>query len=157
MCAGLISQTGGIIGGAEGIEQAYTQGRGRVSVRSVVNVEEVRGTTMALVVSEIPYLVNKARLVEQIASLCETRSLRACATSATSRTGTACGCGGTAWGRAAGGGAESALQAHGTAVDLQHQQPGAGGRAAGAAAVAPIVELFVQHRRPWYVAGPSLI
>ena len=61
--------TGGIIVGAEGIEQAYTQGRGRVSVRSVVNVEEVRGTTMALVVSEIPYLVNKARLVEKIASL----------------------------------------------------------------------------------------
>ena len=61
--------TGGIIVGAEGIEQAYTQGRGRVRVRSVVNVEEVRGTTMALVVSEIPYLVNKARLVEKIASL----------------------------------------------------------------------------------------
>ena len=61
--------TGGIIVGAEGIEQAYTQGRGRISVRAVVNVEEVRGTTMALVVSEIPYLVNKARLVEKIAAL----------------------------------------------------------------------------------------
>ena len=55
--------------GAEGIEQAYTQGRGRISVRAVVNVEEVRGTTMALVVSEIPYLVNKSRLVEKIAAL----------------------------------------------------------------------------------------
>ena len=61
--------TGGIIVGAEGIEQAYTQGRGRISVRAVVNVEEVRGTTMALVVSEIPYLVNKSKLVEKIAAL----------------------------------------------------------------------------------------
>ncbi len=61
--------TGGIILGAEGIEQAYTQGRGRVSVRARVAVEEVRGATQALVVTEIPYLLNKANLVAKIASL----------------------------------------------------------------------------------------
>ena len=48
------------------------------------------------------------------------------------------GGGGVARRRAAVGGAEPAVQAHGAAVDLQHQQPGAGGRAAGAAAVAPV-------------------
>ena len=131
--------TGGIIVGAEGIEQAYTQGRGRVSVRAVVNVEEVRGTTMALVVSEIPYLVNKARLVEKIASLVRdkvvagVRDIR----DESDRHGmrVVVELRGDARPAAV---AESALQAHGAAVDLQHQQPGAGGRAAGTAAVAPI-------------------
>ena len=61
--------TAGIIVGDEGIEQAYTQGRGRVTVRAKVTREEVRGDTEALVVSELPYMVNKANLVERIASL----------------------------------------------------------------------------------------
>ena len=61
--------TAGIIVGDEGIEHAYTQGRGRVTVRAKVTREEVRGDTEALVVSELPYMVNKANLVVRIASL----------------------------------------------------------------------------------------
>jgi DNA gyrase subunit A len=61
--------TAGIILGTDGIEQAYTQGRGRMTVQAKVQTEEVRGNTEALVVSELPYMVNKANLVERIATL----------------------------------------------------------------------------------------
>src|SRR5690348_10165908 len=62
--------TGGIINGAQEIATAYRTGRGRLSVRARVNIEEVgRGDRQAIVVTELPYQVNKARLIERIAQL----------------------------------------------------------------------------------------
>jgi DNA gyrase subunit A len=59
--------TGGIILGDGGARQAYQSGRGSVMIRSVTHIEEVRKEREAIIVSEIPYQVNKSRLVEQIA------------------------------------------------------------------------------------------
>ncbi len=62
--------TGGIINGAQEIATAYRTGRGRLSVRARVNIEEVgKGDRQAIVVTELPYQVNKARLIERIAQL----------------------------------------------------------------------------------------
>jgi DNA gyrase subunit A len=62
--------TGGIINGAQEIATAYRTGRGRLSVRARVSIEEVgKGDRQAIVVSELPYQVNKARLIERIAQL----------------------------------------------------------------------------------------
>ncbi len=61
--------TGGIILGREGIRAGYATGRGSIVVRSRCTVEEIRKDRRAIVVSEIPYLVNKARLVERIAEV----------------------------------------------------------------------------------------
>jgi DNA gyrase subunit A len=61
--------TGGIILGREGIESAYGTGHGRVTVRAVYELEEMRGDRFAIVVSELPYQVNKAALIERIAEL----------------------------------------------------------------------------------------
>jgi len=62
--------TAGIINGAQGIYAAYKTGRGRVPMRARVNIEELdsRGKE-AIIVTELPYQVNKARLVEKIAEL----------------------------------------------------------------------------------------
>lgn len=61
--------TGGIVYGIEGIRQAYETGRGTIRVRARIHVEEIRGKKRALIVSEIPYMVNKARMLERIAEL----------------------------------------------------------------------------------------
>ncbi len=62
--------TGGIINGAQEIATAYRTGRGRLSVRARVSIEEVgRGDRQAIIVTELPYQVNKARLIERIAQL----------------------------------------------------------------------------------------
>ncbi len=61
--------TGGIILGQEGITKAYATGRGKVTVRAVADFEEMRGGRFRIVITEIPYQVNKAGLVEKIASL----------------------------------------------------------------------------------------
>ncbi|MHB1540331.1 MAG: DNA gyrase subunit A [Steroidobacteraceae bacterium] len=62
--------TGGIINGAQEIATAYRTGRGRLSVRARVAIEEVgRGDRHAIVITELPYQVNKARLIERIAQL----------------------------------------------------------------------------------------
>jgi DNA gyrase subunit A len=60
--------TGAIILGRNGILQAYREGRGGIIVRSRTNFEEVRGRT-AIIVTEVPYQVNKARMVERIAEV----------------------------------------------------------------------------------------
>lgn len=62
--------TAGIINGSQGIYAAYTTGRGRIHIRGRVHVEEIdqRGRE-ALIVTELPYQVNKARLIEKIAEL----------------------------------------------------------------------------------------
>ncbi|MGB5107873.1 MAG: DNA gyrase subunit A [Candidatus Zixiibacteriota bacterium] len=61
--------TGGIIYGREGIRDAYRTGRGRINVRAKVNVEKLKNGKEQIVVSEIPYQVNKSNLIEKIADL----------------------------------------------------------------------------------------
>ena len=61
--------TGGSIVGRTGINSAYATGRGSVLMRAKVDVEEMRNNRSALIVTEIPYQVNKATLVERIAEL----------------------------------------------------------------------------------------
>ncbi len=61
--------TGGIIYGYEGVKEAYTTGRGRVLVRAKANIETGKGDRQSIIVSEIPYQVNKASLIEKIAEL----------------------------------------------------------------------------------------
>ncbi len=61
--------TGGAIVGRSGINSAYATGRGSVLMRAKVDVEEMRNNRSALIVTEIPYQVNKATLVERIAEL----------------------------------------------------------------------------------------
>ncbi len=67
--------TGGIIVGRDGIRQAYTSGRGSLVVRGRAHIEEYRKDRYAIVITEIPYLVNKARLVERIAELVREKKL----------------------------------------------------------------------------------
>lgn len=61
--------TGGIIMGKTGIYNAYTTGRGRIKLRSKTHIEEISKTRQRIVVTEIPYMVNKAKMVEKIADL----------------------------------------------------------------------------------------
>lgn len=61
--------TGATIMGTAGIRQAYRTGRGRIVVRAKAEIEEMHGGKSRIVVTEIPYQVNKARLVEKIAEL----------------------------------------------------------------------------------------
>jgi len=61
--------TAGIILGREGIRQAYQTGRGLVKVRARAHVEEFRKDREAIVITEIPYQINKANLIERIADL----------------------------------------------------------------------------------------
>jgi DNA gyrase subunit A len=61
--------TAGTIMGIAGIREAYETGRGRVVVRAKVHTEQLRGSRSALIVTEIPYQVNKALLIEKIAEL----------------------------------------------------------------------------------------
>ena len=61
--------TGGIILGRRGIREAYYTGHGKIDVRAKTNIEEMPGNRHRIVVTEIPYQVNKARLVEKIAEL----------------------------------------------------------------------------------------
>ncbi|MEA5096056.1 MAG: DNA gyrase subunit A [Sedimentibacter saalensis] len=61
--------TGAIIEGKENIKEAYLTGRGMVRVKSKVEIEEAKNNKSRIIVSEIPYVVNKARLIEKIAEL----------------------------------------------------------------------------------------
>lgn len=61
--------TEGIILGREGIKQAYTTGRGKITVRAEAEIEEMSGNKQRIVVTSLPYQVNKAKLIENIATL----------------------------------------------------------------------------------------
>ena len=61
--------TGAMILGKEGIKQAYTTGRGKITVRAETEIEEMSGNKQRIIVSSLPYQVNKARLIENIANL----------------------------------------------------------------------------------------
>jgi DNA gyrase subunit A len=67
--------TGGIILGRAGIRSAYATGRGSVTLRGLVRTETVRGGREALIISEIPYQVNKAAMVERIGELVREKKL----------------------------------------------------------------------------------
>ena len=67
--------TGGIIYGAEGIREAYNTGRGRIQIRARASVEVHRGGRESIIVSEIPYQVNKNNLLEKIADLVNNRKV----------------------------------------------------------------------------------
>ncbi len=61
--------TGAEILGTRGIEEAYRTGRGKIRVRAVTNIEAMSNGKSRIVVTELPYMVNKARLIEKIADL----------------------------------------------------------------------------------------
>ena len=61
--------TGGMILGTAGIEEAYRTGRGKIRVRAVTDIEPMANGKNRIVVTELPYMVNKARLIEKIADL----------------------------------------------------------------------------------------
>ncbi|MEW5932170.1 MAG: DNA gyrase subunit A, partial [Bacillota bacterium] len=67
--------TGALILGTDGIREAYTTGRGLITMRAQVKVESAAGGRVRLVVTELPYQVNKARLVEKIAELVREREI----------------------------------------------------------------------------------
>ena len=67
--------TGGIIMGRQGIYEAYSTGRGRIVTRARTEIEQMSATRARIVVTEIPYMVNKARLVEKIAELVHERRI----------------------------------------------------------------------------------
>ena len=64
--------TGGIIVGREGIESAYGTGKGRVVVRGMAHIEEGKNNRYKIVITEIPYQINKTTLIERIADLVRT-------------------------------------------------------------------------------------
>ena len=61
--------TGGTILGTRGIEEAYRTGRGKIRVRAVTDIETMPNGKSRIVVTELPYMVNKARLIEKIAEM----------------------------------------------------------------------------------------
>jgi len=61
--------TGGIIHGIQGIKAAYKTGRGKINIRSKFDIEELKGGREAIIITEIPYQVNKANLIVKIADL----------------------------------------------------------------------------------------
>ncbi len=61
--------TGATILGREGIKQAYTTGRGKITLRAETEIEEMSGNRQRIVVTSLPYQVNKAKLIENIAAL----------------------------------------------------------------------------------------
>ncbi|MBU0468647.1 MAG: DNA gyrase subunit A [Candidatus Omnitrophica bacterium] len=67
--------TGGIICGRQGIIDAYSTGRGKLTVRARANIERQKGNKDRIIVSEIPYQVNKARLIEAIADLVSAKKI----------------------------------------------------------------------------------
>jgi DNA gyrase subunit A len=67
--------TGGLILGRDGIREAYTKGRGSITVRAKTGFEELRGGRSAVIITELPYMVNKAALVERIAELVREKKL----------------------------------------------------------------------------------
>ncbi len=67
--------TAGIINGAAGIREAYRTGRGRIYVRAKAEIEDGEGDSPRIVVTELPYQVNKARLMEKIAELVKEKKL----------------------------------------------------------------------------------
>ncbi|MGB1657129.1 MAG: DNA gyrase subunit A [Longimicrobiales bacterium] len=67
--------TGGFICGREGIRDAYRTGRGRIVMRARATIEQIDANSERIVITEIPFMVNKSRLIEQIAQLVRDKKL----------------------------------------------------------------------------------
>lgn len=67
--------TGGIIMGKAGIRQAYSTGRGIIQVRALAHTEQVKGGRQRVVITEIPYQVNKSKLSQKIAELVKSKTI----------------------------------------------------------------------------------
>lgn len=67
--------TGGVVMGKSGIRKAYETGRGTIIVRAKVDIEEAKNGRQRIVVHEIPYMVNNARLIERIAELAREKEI----------------------------------------------------------------------------------
>ncbi len=67
--------TGAMILGTKGIEEAYRTGRGKIRVRAVTDIETLANGKNRIIVTELPYMVNKARLIEKIAELVKEKKL----------------------------------------------------------------------------------
>ncbi len=67
--------TGAVILGTRGCEEAYRTGRGKIKVRAVSDIEEMPNGKSRIIVTELPYLVNKARLIEKIAELVKEKKI----------------------------------------------------------------------------------
>ena len=67
--------TGGIIVGSKGIRDAYTTGKGSIRVRSKSRIEELKNGKSRIIVEEIPYMVNKANMIEKIAHLVKDKAI----------------------------------------------------------------------------------
>jgi DNA gyrase subunit A len=67
--------TGGVILGTAGIKEAYRTGRGRIRVRAKAHTEQIKGNRTAIVVTELPYQVNRAALIENIVDLVKTKKI----------------------------------------------------------------------------------
>ena len=67
--------TAGIICGREGIADAYTTGRGKITLRAKASIERQKGNKDTIVITEIPYQVNKANLIENMADLVQNKSV----------------------------------------------------------------------------------
>lgn len=61
--------------GTTGINEAYRTGRGKIRVRAITNIEPMQNGKNRIVVTELPYMVNKARLIEKIAELVRDKKL----------------------------------------------------------------------------------
>lgn len=67
--------TGGFVCGREGVRDAYRTGRGRVVMRAKAEIEQIDANSERIIVTEIPFMVNKSRLIEQIAQLVRDKKL----------------------------------------------------------------------------------
>ena len=67
--------TGGEILGTRGIEEAFRTGRGKIRVRAITNIETMENGKNRIIVTELPYLVNKAKLIEKIADLVKEKKI----------------------------------------------------------------------------------
>ena len=77
--------------GRRGIEEAYRTGRGKIKVRAVTDIEPMGTNRQRIVVTELPYMVNKAKLIEKIAELVRDKRIDEFLTYVTSRTARECG------------------------------------------------------------------
>ena len=67
--------TGGVVMGKSGIRKAYETGRGTIIVRAKVDIEEQKNGKQRIIIHEIPYMVNKAKLIERIAELARNKDI----------------------------------------------------------------------------------
>lgn len=72
--------TEGIILGLEGTKQAYTTGKGKITVRAEAEIEEMSGNRQRIIVSSLPYQVNKAKLIQDIDVLCKEKRIEGIST-----------------------------------------------------------------------------